>query len=107
MSHVQVNQQQRLSADQANQATPIHEDCAICLESISPELMHVIGTCLHHFCTSCLSGYLKDRVAGRAFPMTCPQPGCDACISMPECKLLLQSPEAVAKLTEVSQADWV
>ena len=32
--------------------------------------------------------------------------GCDASILIPECRLLLQSPEAVAKLAEVS-IGWV
>ena len=78
------------------------QDCAICLEAVPAELMHVIGSCLHQFCAGCLTGYLKDKLAGRAFPMICPQPDCTARISMPECRLLLQSQEAVEKLAEVS-----
>ena len=63
--------------------------------------MHVIGSCLHQFCSSCLSAYLKDRLAGKLFPMTCPHPGCEACISNMECRFLLQSPEAAKQLAEV------
>ena len=81
-----------------------HCACAICLEELPAELMHVIGSCLHRFCVKCLGQYLRDRLAGRLFPMPCPQPGCKDPITMPECRLLVQSHEAINNLAEVSRS---
>ena len=89
------------SEDLAAFASSSSSVCNICLEELPAELMHVIGSCLHRFCITCLAKYLREKLAGRTYPMVCPQPGCKHQIAMPECRLLLQSQEAADKLAEV------
>ena len=103
VSCVQVDPGNQDTAETAASMSDGHCACAICLEELPAELMHVIGSCLHRFCVKCLGQYLRDRLAGCLLPMPCPQPGCKDPISTPECRLLLQSHKASNKLAEVSR----
>ena len=98
---MQAGQKRPRPAEQGSFAPPKQQGCAICLETVPAELMHVIGSCLHQYCINCLSGYLKEKVTGHVFPITCPEPACQAQLAKPECRLLLQSQDAVKMLDKV------
>lgn len=87
--------------DGSDSAEAIMLECPICLDSCMGSTMHAVGGCLHSFCGSCLEEHIKSKMQERSFPIPCPGIACKGCIAVPECLLLLRSPELEERLHKV------
>lgn len=56
-------------------ASLLREQCLICMEKYPSKEMMTLSQCGHHFCTSCLQGYLFYKVEVMERPR-CPEEGC-------------------------------
>ncbi|KAL3131227.1 hypothetical protein ABBQ38_000525 [Trebouxia sp. C0009 RCD-2024] len=70
---------------------PSTESCTICLEDVPQTNIHVIGGCLHRFCTTCLQTHIHSKLEDRQFPIPCPHPSCTTAITTDECDMTLRS----------------